>query len=208
MSVSAAFVPRTLNLYPSWFHASDFGLPDGLWAGNDPRPSCVAADFGEPLLDFKRNIHRDTDASGFTLVEVMVAVGLAAIVIVGVLFTVANQWSLIDRGQEQLYVTHILESRLEELRDLTFEELTALETSFSFNVLPATTVYEKSVNSNAVSTDYELPLRDVEGRVAIETLAADLRRVTVEVSWKPDLGSNTLTVTTTSYITRNGINRQ
>ena len=85
----------------------------------------------------------------------MVAVGISAIGIIGGISALNAQWRLVGRGQDHLYVGHLLESRLEELRDLTFDELDALSTNFSFAPMPATTVYGKAVNSSLEGTDDE-----------------------------------------------------
>ena len=64
---------------------------------------------------------RTHSTKGFSLVEVMVAVGIFALGIVGGLSVMNTQWNMVRRGQEQLYVGHILESRIEELRELLSE---------------------------------------------------------------------------------------
>ena len=159
----------------------------------------------------KEKCRRSRSREAFTLTEVMVALAISALGIAGGLSMLNSQWNLIRRGQEQLYVGHILESRLEEVRDLTFEELDALPLDFDFEILPALTIYGRPVNPNLVGEGneaYERELRDGVGKVFIETLDTDLRKITIEVTWKPALSSDSVTAVTTAYVTRNGVNRK
>lgn len=152
-------------------------------------------------------------ARGFTLLETMVAAALFALTLMGVLTIMNTQWNVLDKNAERLYVGHVLQSRLEEIRDLTFDELDALPAEIDFEPLPATTVYGKSVNPELgglehASDPYALELREAFGTVYIDPLGPDLRRVTVEVAWKSGFGSSEVTMTSATYITRNGVNRQ
>ena len=60
------------------------------------------------------------------MLETMVAAGLFALTLMGVLTIMNTQWNVLDKNAERLYVGHVLQSRLEEIRDLTFDELDAL----------------------------------------------------------------------------------
>ena len=101
------------------------------------------------------------------------------------------------------------ERRLEEIRDLTFDELLALPTEIDFQVLPATTIFGKPINPDIVQNKkYEMDLRNASGKVFIDTLAVELKVVTIEVTWNPGLSTCAITMGTTTCITRNGINRQ
>lgn len=149
---------------------------------------------------------------GFTLVEVMISVGIFATVAICSSSLVCAMWTTVRKTEERIYVNRILESRLEELRDLTFDELEALPTVSEFAVLPATTVYGKPVNPDAVDTQYQFNLVDPLGRVYIDPVSTGFKEVTVLASWKPwksnDETNNRLNMSIVTYIARNGVNRQ
>ena len=144
----------------------------------------------------------------YTMVEVIVAVGIFGITMIGILPAASGLLSTVKKTESRLYVSRILESRLEELRDLTFYELGALPAEIDFEVLPATTAYGKTVNPDVVDAEYQVALTDISGEVFINTLAADLISVSVKVTWKPALKVYEVSMDTTTYITRSGINRQ
>lgn len=145
---------------------------------------------------------------GFTLIEVLVAVGIAGIGIVGALTLVNSQWQLIDKDEERLYLTRILEARIEEMRELSFEEIAALPEEIDFEVIPATNAYGKAINPAMENPEYELPLRDAVGTIYIDVIEPDLRKVTAEVVWTAGSRADEVTITATTYVTRNGINRK
>ena len=77
---------------------------------------------------------------GFTLIEVMVATIISTIIFTTSLNLLSANWIIIRKAQERIYVGGILEARLEELRDLTFDELEALGEVLVFDVTPAISV--------------------------------------------------------------------
>ena len=147
-------------------------------------------------------------AGGFSLLEVMIAVALFSLASVGSLTTLAASSRVLGKTRERLYVGRVLESRLEEIRDLTFDEVDALPSTILFTVLPATTVFGKTINPSISDVDYQLPLQSAVGQVTIADMATDLKSVTVSVTWDSGTQGNRVTMKTMTYITRNGINRQ
>ena len=146
--------------------------------------------------------------AGFSLVEVMIAVGIFAVAMLGSLLTVNTEWEFVRRTQERLYVSRILESRLEEIRDLTFDELLALTSPVQFAVLPATTIFGRDVNPAVDDTNYKRDLRNASGQVVIENIGTALQRVTVEVTWDQGIRGGQVSMNTVTYVTRNGVSRQ
>ena len=144
----------------------------------------------------------------FTLVEVMVALTVFALTMTGSLATVGSLWHMISKSQERLYVTRILESRLEEVRDLTFDELTSLPAETSFTVHPALTILGAAVNPDIVDPDYVIELTDATGTIYIDSMGTDYRKITVAISWKSGAKGVAMTMATTTYVTRGGVNRQ
>lgn len=139
--------------------------------------------------------------------EVMIAVGIMGICLLGSLSMLNAEWNLIRKTKERLYVNRILESRLEEIRDLTFDELEALEEEIDFAILPATTVFGKTINPYVIDTGYQMDLQESSGTVYVDTVEAGLKKVTVEVSWRSG-ARNQLSLKTATFITRNGVSRQ
>ena len=93
----------------------------------------------------------------FTLIEVMVAVLVFSIGVLSTLSLLIQQTRIVRRNQERIYITRILESRLEEVRDLTFTELETLQSEnpsgLTFSVHPAVDVLGRAINPNIVEED-------------------------------------------------------
>ena len=170
---------------------SPFAMDTLVWNGN---------------LDMKnRLIH----IFGFSLIEVMFGVLIFTTSILGSFSMVNIGWGIIDNTQDWIYVNHILESRLEEVRDLTFDELDALPNKIHFSALPATTVFGKEVNPYVVDDAYQRELGEATGTVHIEQIDTDLKKVTIVVAWRTgnsDQSWRNMNIST--LIARNGVNRQ
>lgn len=146
---------------------------------------------------------------GFTLLETILASGILLVTMVGTLSMLSLCWGTMARTQEQIYVNRILESRLEEIRDLSFDELEALPSESSFPVLPATSAFGNPINPEVYYTQYEYEryLHGASGTVYLQPLGANLMKVIVTVSWMPAGEEREVTMNTVSYIGRNGVNR-
>ena len=113
-----------------------------------------------------------------------------------------------EKGEERLYVSRILNSRLEEIRDLTFDEIEALPSEIEFAVLPATTVYGKSVNPDVVDDAYRIALQSASGKVYIDDVDTDIKKVSVEITWMPTQRSYPVSMSTATYVSRDGVSRR
>lgn len=149
-----------------------------------------------------------TRTKGFTLIEIMVAVAISSLVLITSLALLSSTWSIIRKSQERIYVVGILEARLEELRDLTFDELDALGTAIAFEVTPVISVTGHPISGVLEPADFERDLLDATGMVYITNLNADLKNVVLEVTWKMAGGEKESTMALVTDITRNGVNRQ
>lgn len=145
---------------------------------------------------------------GFTLIEAVVASVIAASGLLIGFSVIGTQWRITRVTDEETYITRILESRMEEIRDLTYDELIAQTPESSFNPKPVESIFGEAVNPNAANSDYNLELRGASGKIYIQTMEANLRKVTVELTWKHGGMDKTRRRVLTSYISRNGINRR
>ena len=144
----------------------------------------------------------------FSLIEVMIAVMIFFFAILGALSALNIQWEYVRRTQERQYVSMILESRLEEIRELDFTALNALSSPVTFTVYPGIDIDGDPVTAASVDTDYQFDLRSVTGLVHIENIGNDLRRVTVEVTWDQGTRGSQVSMNTVSYITNLGLSRR
>ena len=144
----------------------------------------------------------------FSLIEVMVAVSLFAMAILSGMAMLTMNWKIIRKTQERIYVAEIMESRMEELRDMTYDEIVALGATVTFDVSPAVSVEGNPITTILESGDFYRSLSNATGSVYITDLGADLKNVVVEVQWNPAGGSQQSVMSLTSDITRNGVNRQ
>ena len=151
---------------------------------------------------------RNAAHRGFTLVEVMVAVAVAAVMFLSVLSLLSQQARVVAKTQERLYVSRVLESRLEEMRDLTFNEIAALSSPITFAVVPDIDVYGKTINQAVADPEFRRTLQSASGTVTISDVQTDLKRIEVAVTWNSAIQGNQVTMKTATYVTRDGLNRR
>lgn len=160
------------------------------------------------------NNHRFRAHAGFTLVEVMVAVTLAAVFFVSIFELNAMCLRYIDASKESLAAVQSVQDRSEMLRNLAFSDLT---TTSSVQNLMATAANpapfsQKATEVVAISkyptangvTQFT---RSPDGTVATNSVATDLGtalvKVDVSVSWTMTVGGRTR-IEQTSSIVSNG----
>jgi len=162
-------------------------------------------------MNSQTDLERWKNRRGFTLIEVMVSVFIFSICLLGTISLISSQWKVLRRTQEQLYVTRILESRIEEIRDLTFDAVIAMDGTTAFPVLPMSEVLGETVNPDIDIEDYTRTLQESEGLIYVNTPFngdIDLARITVRVSWIPPGEPQGRTLTSVTFMTRNGVGRQ
>lgn len=153
---------------------------------------------------------------GFTLVETMISLSLLAISMVGALSMLSSSWDVLHRTQEKMEVNNILKSVLEELRDFTFDELEALPGTLNFwpssygGVFSAYGGSRMYYPTEGDSQDYPVfrYLHQAAGTLRLEQLQPNLIKATVEVDWQSIGGEQRVTMSTVTYLSRNGVNRQ
>jgi len=156
------------------------------------------------FLKRKQGISHQT---GVTLIEVMISVTIFAIALLATFSMVISEWAIVRKTQEQLYVTRILESRLEELRDLTFVALTNLPERINFEVTSIGTVTGEPINPELNDGQYQYPLDDATGQVIKTQVAPDLFKFEVRIRWKAGGKPAYQTMQTITYIAKNGVSR-
>lgn len=147
--------------------------------------------------------------SGFTLVELMFAVGIIGIALFSSTALLIHSYAILRRTDEKLYVTRLMESAVEMTRNLSYDELKAQTWPATFSTdYPVFSLYGKSVNPDAVNDNqYGLKLHNGQGSIITESLSADLTKVIVKVKWTP-FRFQQVTETAVTYISRKGINRR
>jgi prepilin-type N-terminal cleavage/methylation domain-containing protein len=131
----------------------------------------------------------DRNNNGFTLLEIMFAVLIVGIALVGIALAFSRSSIFITEIRQTSVATQAAQEEIEIIRDMDFDNILALGSSF-------TAAGFSSLN-NPIGT---LTVDNPYG-------TADMRRVTVTVTWTSPEG-RTLSRSLVTLVTRDGINRQ
>lgn len=118
--------------------------------------------------------------AGLTLVEVMVAVAVMAIMVVSLYAGFTFAFSQIRSAQENVRATQILEERMEVVRLLNWDQVVNLP-----GYIPATFTapfYADNPTNDTGSLTYT-GLVTVAAAPITETYSNDLRMITIELTW-------------------------
>lgn len=118
--------------------------------------------------------------AGLTLVEVMVAVAVMAIMVVSLYAGFTFAFSQIRSAQENVRATQILEERMEIVRLLNWDQVVNLP-----GYIPATFTapfYADNPTNNTGSLTYT-GMVTVAAAPVTETYSNDLRLITIELTW-------------------------
>lgn len=115
--------------------------------------------------------------------------------------------------REQLYVSRVLETTLETVRYLSWQELAALPASQTFDATrPLVALFPERINpSIQLAADFEGTPYSPTGTILIDSVSGvtDLKRVTVRLSYSPVSRRGTpVTASLVTYISKNGIDRR
>jgi prepilin-type N-terminal cleavage/methylation domain-containing protein len=132
-------------------------------------------------------LKRKSKEEGFTLVEVLVTIVVVAVALMALLSVFIYGFNLLSRMKQTAIATQCAQEELENIRNLTFDEIIALGASFTNDSL---TLLE---NSSGVRT--------IEDSVGV-----DIKKLTISVFWTYR-GQN-MRKDIVTYITREGINKK
>ncbi|MGZ0657209.1 prepilin-type N-terminal cleavage/methylation domain-containing protein [Coraliomargarita sp. W4R53] len=128
--------------------------------------------------------------SGFTLTEVIMAIGIFTMVIAGGLSGVRRGFDILRDSRNYTRVSQILQSEVESLRTLSWEDLIALPDNVKIDV----------------DTQFDTRAYDMYTvRRRIIDTGVDLRQVEVAVSYENDRG-RLVTLRYQTFFTRGGLN--
>ena len=132
-------------------------------------------------------LKRKSKEEGFTLIEVLVTIVVVAVALMTLLSVFIYGFNLLSRMKQTAIATQCAQEELENIRNLTFDEIIALGASFTNDSL---TLLE---NSSGVRT--------IEDSVGV-----DIKKLTISVFWIYR-GQN-MRKDIVTYITREGINKK
>lgn len=133
---------------------------------------------------------RKSQSRGFTLVEVIVAMGIFTVVIAGGLSGVRRGFDILQDSRNYTRVSQILQSEVETLRTYSWAELTSLSDNI---VIPVDTQFD--TNAYDIYTV----------RRTIITIENDLRRVNVIISYQNNR-RRLVTLKYVTFFTKGGVN--
>lgn len=119
---------------------------------------------------------------GFTLIEAILAIGLFSLVFLGLYAAFFSGLRIIDSSQSRILATAIANEKLEEIRNLRYEDV-GVEGSYPTGTLPASEVVTRQGTDFTV--DYRVDYFDdpKDGQAPDDTCPNDYKKVLVNVSW-------------------------
>lgn len=138
-----------------------------------------------------------------TLVEVVIGVGLMALMMVSFYAGFAYAFSEIRLSRENVRATQILEERMEMVRLLNWDQIANIP-----NYVPAsfTAPFYSDSPTNQPDDDFLYTGTVVVTNAPLtETYAGDLKMVTIQVTW--DSGKNTRKREMTTFVSQYGLQK-
>jgi prepilin-type N-terminal cleavage/methylation domain-containing protein len=133
---------------------------------------------------------RQSGRAGFTLVEVIVSMTIFTMVISGGLTGVRQGFELVDSSRHRTRVSQLLQSEIESLRTLSWEEIEALPASATIDI----------------DTQFETSAHDTYTvKRAIIAEEDDLARVELSVTYTTQ-SQKAVTLKCLTYFTQGGVN--
>lgn len=130
---------------------------------------------------------RKNREEGFTLIEVLITILILTVVLIAILSTFLYGFNLLARMKQTVIATQCAQEELEHIRNLTFDEILALESSYTHENLSL--------------------LQNGTGIITLEdSMGNDIKKLTVSVLWT--YRSTQMQKDIVTYITREGINKK
>ena len=132
-------------------------------------------------------IKRENREDGFTLIEVLVTIMVLAIVLIALFSCFLYGFTVISRMRQTAIATQCLQEQLELIRNMPFNDILSLDSSFENESLPL--------------------LEDSSGILSLEDSGGDdIKKLTVSVIWS--YNGRQLRRDIVTFVTRKGINKR
>lgn len=133
---------------------------------------------------------------GFTLVEVIIAIGIFAVVSLALYIVIALALNVLRDDQSRLDALAIAQQRIEEIRNVSYDDV-GTTTGVPTGAFPA----EENLIRNNVTFTILTDIRYVDdvfdGQAPADTVNTDYKQVRVEVTWKGQFLDSPVTLITT-----------
>ncbi len=130
---------------------------------------------------------------GFTLIEVLITMMILSGVMTALLSCFIYGLNIISRMKQTAVATQIIQEQLEDIRDMTYDEIVSLGTSFD--------------NAGFEQLSTWSGCEEASGAIAVESsLGDDIKKITVTVQWTYRGRAQREDLVT--FITREGINKK
>jgi len=132
-------------------------------------------------------IKRKKREDGFTLIEVLVTIMVLAVVLIALFSCFLYGFTVISRMRQTAIVTQCIQEELELIRNMPFNDILSLDSSFTNESLPL--------------------LEDSSGILSLEDSGGDdIKKLTVSVIWSYNGRQMRRDIVT--FVTRKGINKR
>ena len=140
-------------------------------------------------MTFPNRTHR-TQTKGFTLLEVMIAFGVLALIFFSAMTVISRGFRMVEDARYNTLASQVLQSEVETLRLKNWAQLTALPASANY-----------TISSDFSSAGFT----GLSGVRKITSIRTDTRKIAISLTWK---SSNQMPHTRyyVTYMSKNGLN--
>ncbi len=138
-------------------------------------------------IKIRIRLKKGKNEDGFTLIEVLVTIMVLAIVLIALFSCFIYGFTVISRMKQASIATQCLQEQLELIRNMPFNDILSLDSSFTNESLPL--------------------LEDSSGILSLEDSGGDdIKKLTVSVIWSYNGRQMRRDIVT--FVTRKGINKR